>query len=129
MCRNKRTIVPYTKTTQQKTRLPWTDEELEFLKAHPEMTSRELSEILTNRTQLSIRHKRSQIGRWSSAVKLCCVCGSRIVWAESMRARKLELCKGCYLHEMDMRTRENTHANAVRQSLFKEARRRGTSRK
>ena len=33
------------------------------------------------------------------------------------------LCKGCYLHEMEHRRREDKRANALRQSLLKERRR------
>ena len=44
------------------------------------------------------------------------------MWEESWRARRMGLCKGCYLDEMEHRDRESRRANALRQSLHKERR-------
>lgn len=118
------TSVPHTKHPQYHTNSKWSDEELETLRTHPEMTSRELSEILPGRSALAIRHMRARRGRWQAAVPICSVCGQRVVWTESARAKSMGLCKGCYLHEMEHRRREDARANALRQSLFKEKRRR-----
>lgn len=86
------------------------------------MSAPELSRsLLPGRTPKSIRNRRSRIGRWSAAATpLCRRCDERPVWAESPRARKMGLCKGCYLDEMEHRSREDKRANALRQSLFKE---------
>lgn len=118
------TSVPYIKHPQRHTCTKWSEEELQTLRTHPEMTSRELSEILPGRSALAIRHMRARYGRWQAAVPICSVCGQRIVWTESARAKAMGLCKGCYLHEMEHRRREDARANALRQSLFKEKRRR-----
>lgn len=118
------TSVPHIKYPQRHTCTKWSEEELQTLRTHPEMTSRELSEILPGRSALAIRHMRARYGRWQAAIPICSVCGQRIVWTESARAKAMGLCKGCYLHEMEHRRREDARANALRQSLFKEKRRR-----
>ena len=118
------TSVTQIKHPQRHTCTKWSDEELQTLRTHPEMTSRELSEILPGRSALAIRHMRARYGRWQAAIPICSVCGQRIVWTESARAKSMGLCKGCYLHEMEHRNKESARANALRQSLFKEKRRR-----
>lgn len=112
----------YTKQTHTCKKI-WSPEELEILRSHPELSYKELSPLLPHRTPTAIRIMRSRIGRWASAVELCQVCSDRVVWAESARAESMGLCKGCYLHEMEHRKREDARANALRQSLFKERRR------
>lgn len=120
------TFVPSTKRPHGRmTYEKWTDEEDAALLGHPDMTAEELSRTLLPRhTTKAIRNRRYRIGRWSKAsTPLCERCDSRPVWTESARARAMGLCKGCYLHEMEHRRREDARANALRQSLFKERRR------
>lgn len=95
-----------------------------MLLGHPDMTAEELSRILPRRSPKAIRRMRSRKGRWSkSRTPLCARCDDRPVWTESPRARKMGLCKGCYLDEMEHRDREERRNNALRQSLLKERRR------
>ena len=104
---------------------PWTDEERAVLRAHPEMSAVELHALLPRRSPKAIRRMREREGRWSAAAAPTCrLCDRRPVWEESPRARRMGLCKGCYLAEMVHRGREAARANALRQSLFKERRRR-----
>lgn len=121
------TIVPYTKFTQPHTkacaRRRWTEKELEILSSHPDMTSTELSELLPGRTSMAVRHMRMRHGRYIPQAQLCSICTQRVVWTNSTRAKTMGLCKGCYLHEMENRDREDKRANALRQSLLKERRR------
>lgn len=119
------TFVPSTKSTQKSRGYErWTEREDRVLLGHPEMTAEELARLLPRRSPKAIRNRRSRKGRWSkSRVPLCSRCDERPVWQESPRARSMGLCKGCYLHEMEHRSREDARANALRQSLFKERRR------
>lgn len=104
---------------------PWTDGERAVLRAHPEMSAVELHALLPRRSPKAIRRMREREGRWSAAAAPTCrLCDRRPVWEESPRARRMGLCKGCYLDEMEHRGREDARANALRQSLFKERRRR-----
>lgn len=87
------------------------------------MTAGELARLLPRHSPSAIRNRRSRKGRWSRVrTPLCSRCDERPVWTESPRARKMGLCKGCYLHEMEHRAREDARANALRQSLLKERR-------
>lgn len=95
-----------------------------MLLGHPDMTAEELARLLPRHSPKAIRNRRSRLGRWSRVrAPLCSRCDERPVWTESPRARKMGLCKGCYLHEMEHRSREDARANALRQSLLKERRR------
>ena len=111
---------------QKKPRLrPW---EIEYVQSHPEMTAREVSQGLPGRTPHAVEQIRSRYGRWpGSARSLCVECDERVVWAESPRARKMRLCKGCYLREMEMRESERLRANALRQRIYKSRRQGGAS--
>ena len=95
-----------------------------MLLGHPDMTAEELSVLIPRHSPQAIRNRRSRKGRWSKVrVPLCSRCDERPAWRESPKARAMGLCKGCYLHEMEHRRREDPRANALRQSLFKERRR------
>lgn len=112
-----------TKSTQ-KSYERWSAEEDAVLLGHPDMTAEELARLLPRRTPDAIRKRRSRKGRWSKVrTPLCSRCDERPVWTESPRARRMGLCKGCYLHEMEHRRREEKRSNALRQSLLKERRR------
>lgn len=119
---------PFTESTQQSSkRRRWTAAEERALLGHPDMSAAELSRaLLRGRSPKAIQRKRDRMGRWSRArTPLCSRCDERPVWTESPKARAMGLCKGCYLHEMEHRRREDARANALRQSLLKERRRSG----
>lgn len=118
---------PYTKPTRLFPRARWTEDEDAILLGHPEMSATELSDsLLPGRSPKAIRRRRERIGRWGSeTAPVCRKCDARPVWEESARARRMGLCKGCYLDEMEHREREDRRANALRQSLFKERKRAG----
>ncbi len=98
----------------------WTDDELRIIRLHPGFTAQELCELLPGRTVDSIRSKRSRIGRYSYPEdSVCIVCRDRPLWAESSKASRMLLCKGCFLKEMDRRNKEARYYNALRQSEFK----------
>lgn len=91
---------------------------------HPDWTARELADEL-GRTEQSVRHMRMRYGRYnSSRTPICSKCGERPVWVESVHARRLGLCKGCYLDEEEMRIRDAKRNDALRQMRM-HARRRG----
>ena len=102
----------------------WTEEEDRLLLSHPEWTAEEASEAMGGRhSARAVECRRSRVGRWSADVTPTCRrCDERPVWEESWRARRMGLCKGCYLDEMEHRDREARRANALRQSLHKERR-------
>lgn len=104
----------------------WTEEEDRLLLEHPGWTAAELSEAMGGRhSPRAVECRRSRVGRWSAGVTPTCRrCDERPVWSESPRARRMGLCKGCYLDEMEHREREAARSNALRQSLHKERRRR-----
>lgn len=92
--------------------------------AHPEMTAAELSAMLPGRTAKAVRRIRERHGRRvAGATPTCRACDARPVWEESPRARRMGLCKGCYLDEMERRSAEDARANALRKR-FHDARRR-----
>lgn len=108
-------------------RSTWTPSEIGYLHLHPDMTALEIGRKL-GRSEASVEHARQRYGRWdSSAQKVCACCSERVVWEESEHARRLRLCKGCYLREMRVRQSEDAEANRVRQARFR-ARRRGDGR-
>lgn len=104
----------------------WTEDEDRLLLSHPQWTAAELSEAMGGRhSPRAVECHRSRVGRWSASVApLCRRCDERPVWEASPRARRMGLCKGCYLDEMEHREREAARSNALRQSLHKERRRR-----
>lgn len=92
--------------------------------AHPEMTAAELASILPWRTAKAVRRIRERHGRRrAGTAPPCRACDSRPVWEESPRARRMGLCKGCYLDEMERRAAEDARANALRKRIH-DARRR-----
>ena len=92
----------------------WTWKELEVMWSHPDLSSTELQDLLPRHTARAIRDQRRRHGRWKMA-PLCCVCGGRPVWVESPRAKRLGLCKGCFLDEERLRLEEDVESAAVRQ--------------
>lgn len=86
--------------------------------AHPEMTAAELSAMLPGRTAKAVRRIRERHGRRrAGTAPPCQACDSRPVWEESPRARRMGLCKGCYLDEMERRSAEDARAGALRKRL------------
>lgn len=119
-------FAPTIKETQtcKNSYIRWSDAELALVRQHPELTSKELSEFLPQRTAKAIRHIRERLGRYAEHTPLCQVCGTRVVWTDSAKARRMGLCKGCFLDEMELREREAARANALRQQRLKNRRRR-----
>ena len=86
--------------------------------AHPEMTAAELAAMLPGRTAKAVRRIRERHGRraaGSTPAGRCC--DARPVWEESPRARRMGLCKGCYLDEMERRSAEDARAGALRKRM------------
>lgn len=99
---------------------PWTDERVREMQRHPEMPSAALAARMGT-TAAAIRHARHRFGRYPTGT--CCVCGERPVWAESRRAARLGLCKGCFLKEEERRAREGAAADRVRQARHRKGKR------
>ncbi len=98
----------------------WTEDELNILFTHPELSAKAMVELLPGRTAEAISCKRKSEGRWNHPERvLCAVCHQRPVWAECTKAAKMLLCKGCYLDEQEKRVAEANRHNALRQSEFK----------
>ena len=98
----------------------WSEDELNILFSHPELTAKALSELLPGRTPEAIACKRKHEGRWMHPERvLCVVCHERPIWLECGKANKMKLCKGCYLDEQEKRVAEANRHNALRQSEFK----------
>lgn len=93
------------------------------------MTAAELGELL-GVSAWAVRHARARFGRYDSGADgLCRRCEDRPVWGESPRARKMGLCKGCYLEEMRKRLAEEREGAAVRQARKRSRERGGNGRK
>ncbi len=85
------------------------------MQAHPAETAREVSEM-TGIPPNRVAYVRKRFGRgWDRAASVCVACDSRPVWQESPPARRMHLCKGCYLEEMRRRHAEDRDGAAVRQ--------------
>jgi hypothetical protein len=94
----------------------WTWKEIEQMWQHPDLTARELHEIIPRHTPHAIRDQRRRMGRWHRrSAPLCCRCEERPVWMESPIAKRYGLCKGCYLDEERMRLQEDAKADALKQ--------------
>ena len=102
----------------------WTWDEICRVWDHPDWTAKEIAEEL-GRTPDAVRRIRERYGRYSrTRTPICSKCGERPVWVESVHARRLGLCKGCYLDEEELRLRDAKRNGALRQ-LRMHARRRG----
>lgn len=125
------TPVPSTKRAHGPSSRPrWSAQELQILRAHPDMTSGQLARLLPGRTPAAVRHMRMRAGRWGQPLGgLCICCDARPVWEESARAQAMRLCKGCYIEEMGRRLDEQPAANALRQKVFKKSPKRGKARR
>lgn len=94
-----------------------TDEEVADVQSLPYATAPEISDA-TGIPVDRVRYIRKRFGRaWDRARLICCVCDTRPVWEESPGARRLHLCKRCYLAEMRRRDEEERESAAVRQKL------------
>lgn len=94
-----------------------TDEEVADVQSLPYATAPEISDA-TGIPVDRVRYIRKRFGRaWDRARLICCVCDTRPVWEESPGARRLHLCKRCYLAEMRRRDEEERESAAVRQML------------
>ena len=98
----------------------WNAKDIRYLQSHAYMTARELANHF-GCTVNSVNWARKHYGRYDapSARYMCVACEERVVWEESKSARRLRLCKGCYLKEQEMRSREELRANAARQRTYK----------
>lgn len=93
----------------------WSEEEKRVLWEHPGMSSAALAAIMPGRSPVSVRRARARFGRTDGTIAgLCVRCDDRPVWGESARARKMRLCKGCYLREEAMRLEEERESARVR---------------
>lgn len=105
----------YTESTRH--RRPVTDEEVADVQSLPYATAPEISDA-TGIPVDRVRYIRKRFGRaWDGARLICCACDTRPVWEESPGARRMHLCKGCYLKEMRRRDEEERESAAVRQML------------
>ena len=94
----------------------WSAEDVATLHAHPDWTAAELAEAL-GVTEASVKYARRTYGRWSSnASGLCVSCDQRPVYVESKEARRLGLCKGCWLEEQRKRLEEDAESTRLRQA-------------
>lgn len=86
------------------------------MQAHPDWTADEIAAQL-GRTAPAVAYARRTYGRWNprSADGLCIVCDERPVYVESEQARRLHLCKGCWLEEQRRRLEEESEAVRLRQ--------------
>lgn len=101
----------------------WTWSEVETMWAHPDWTSTELHELIPRHTPRAIRDQRNRMGR-RSTTPICCMCDERPVWMESPKAKRYQLCKGCFLDEERMRMEDDARAHALNERKRK-ARRKG----
>ena len=109
-------------------RIDWTWSEVQALRQHPDMTSRELHELVPRHSVQAIRKQRSRMGRWSpDVVPLCQRCGEHPVWTEAADARRWGLCRACALDEREYRLRHGGELsrkdNALRQAKWKQGHR------
>lgn len=78
------------------------------------MSARELGRLL-GRSAYSVARARARYGRWDTGTeRICRACDERPVWEESAKARRMGLCKACYLAEERRRMEEGPEADAVR---------------
>lgn len=102
----------------------WTWAEVEAMWAHPDWTASELHELIPRHTPRAIKDQRVRMGRYGGP-KICCKCDERPVWSESPKAKRYQLCKGCFLDEERMRIEdEGRKAVALRQMRRKAKKRR-----
>ena len=96
----------------------WTKKEIAVLLSHPDMTAVELHKgFLPRHTPKAIQRMRERRGRYRQQTNLCCKCHVRVVWVESASAKRLGLCKGCYLEEKERRALEKRRDATLRQRL------------
>lgn len=106
--------------------VPWRYSELTTVWRHPDMTSRELAEMLPGRTEKAVRRVRERYGRWrlEGVTPLCQRCGEHPVAVSDPRARRWGLCMGCALrekewldaHEAEVRRRNDARRQARRRA-------------
>ena len=96
--------------------VPWSAEEEAILVANPGMTARELAALLPGRSVQAVKRHRSRTGPFPrKSARLCVRCDGRPVYAESPKAARWGLCKGCYLDERERRLAEARRDAAIRQ--------------
>lgn len=92
------------------------------LHRHPDMTAAEMASIL-GVTPSAVRHARQRYGRYTTgSEKICVACDERPVWDGSRAAKRMGLCKACFLEEMDRRDAERRDADRVRQRAHRSRR-------
>ena len=118
------TIVPSTGNTRNEKR-PWSEAELAWLHAHPDLTSAQAAVHLPGRTAQAVRHARMRFGRFQhdGRREVCFMCRDRPVWADSREAVARGLCKACFLRAREQEAREEALHNRVRQVEFRARRR------
>lgn len=95
--------------------MKWDDDAIRKLHAHPDWTAAQIAEWMGTTTS-SVSNARQKFGRFGTvADRLCVVCDARPVWIESPKARRLHLCKGCFLDEVERRMAEEDRSAALRQ--------------
>lgn len=105
---------------------PWTWRELCVVWDHPDWTAADVAGLLDDRSAKAVRRVRERYGRYRTGrVPVCSKCGERPVWEESAHARRLGLCKGCYLDEEEMRLKDRKRNDALRQRRMRDRRRNG----
>lgn len=91
-----------------------TTEEVAAVRRMPDSSAPEV-ERETGIPAERVRYIRKRYGRGWDGPGTCCLCHVRPVWAESAKARRMGLCKGCYLAEERRRAEEERESAALRQ--------------
>ena len=108
-------------STDTQKRHNWTQKDVATVQAHPDWTAAELA-VLVGTTPRSIDYARYRFGRFpSNAAGLCAVCDQRPVYAESREAKRLGLCKGCWLKEQRRRLEEDAESTRLRQAKHRKS--------
>ena len=99
----------------------WTEKDVALIQSHPDWTAAELAALLGVTTR-SVDYARRRFGRFpSNAVRLCVACDQRPVYVESREAKRLGLCKGCWLKEQRRRLEEDAESTRLRQAKHRKS--------
>lgn len=90
-----------------KSHAAWTWSEAQEVWRHPDMTARELHELVPRHSVRGITEFRKRQGRWRTegVVPLCQRCGEHPVHVSDPQARRWGLCRECAQAEKDWRDR------------------------